>query len=37
MKRKHLSSRKSNKNFKKGMRTNKKNVTPPPSRGGYRL
>lgn len=37
MKRKHLSHKKSNKTFKKGMRTQRKNVTPAPSRGGYRL
>ena len=37
MKRKKMSYHKSNKVFKKGMRTNRKNVTPSPSRGGYRL
>lgn len=37
MKRKHLSRSKSHKNFRKGMRTQKRNIAPPPSRGGYRL
>ena len=37
MKRKHLSRHKSHKTFKRGMRTQKKNLTPAPTRGGYRL
>jgi hypothetical protein len=37
MYRKHLSHKKSNHKFKHGMRTHKKNLTPAPSRGGYRL
>lgn len=37
MRRKHLSTRKSHKNFKRGLKTHKKNITPSPSRGGYRL
>ena len=37
MKRKHMNRRHSHKNFKKGMRTNKRNISPAPSRGGYRL
>nr|QJB19905.1 MAG: hypothetical protein [Microvirus sp.] len=37
MKRKHLSKHKSHKNFKRGLSTNKKNISPAPTRGGYRL
>nr|QJB20475.1 MAG: hypothetical protein [Microvirus sp.] len=37
MKRRHLSRKKSNRVFKRGMRTQRKNITPPPSRGGYRF
>lgn len=37
MKRTKLSSKKSNKNFKRGMRTQKKNISPAPQRGGFRL
>lgn len=37
MQRKKMSHGKSNRNFKKGMGVHKKNITPPPSRGGYRL
>lgn len=37
MRRSKMSHGKSNRNFKKGMGVHKKNVTPPPSRGGYRL
>jgi len=37
MKRRHLSKHKSHKKFKAGMKTNRKNVSPAPSRGGYRL
>lgn len=36
MKRKKLNKRKSNKNFKSGMGTNKKNIQHA-TRGGYRL
>lgn len=37
MKRKHMSRHKSHKNFKRGLKTAKKNIAPAPSRGGYRL
>lgn len=37
MRRKKMSRKKSNKNFKKGMGTNRKNIAPAPTRGGYRL
>jgi len=37
MKRSKMSHHKSNKVFKKGMRTQKRNIAPAPSRGGYRL
>lgn len=37
MKRSHLKKSTSNKNFKKGMKTNIKNIVPAPTRGGYRL
>lgn len=37
MKRSKMSHKKSNRVFKKGMGTNRKNVTPAPTRGGYRL
>lgn len=37
MKRSHVSRHASKKSFKKGMRTQKKNVAPAPQRGGYRL
>lgn len=36
-KRTKLSRKKSNKIFKKGMKTNLKNIMPAPQRGGYRL
>lgn len=36
-KRKKLSRGKSKKIFKKGQKIKKKNVTPAPTRGGYRL
>lgn len=35
--RKKMSRKKSNKNFRKGLNTNSKNLAPPPTRGGYRL
>jgi len=35
--RKKLNKRKSNKNFKKGMGVNKKNIKPLSTRGGYRF
>lgn len=37
MKRSKMSRTKSNKTFKKGMGTQRKNIAPAPSRGGYRL
>ena len=37
MKRHKMTHKQSNKKFKKGMGTHKKNVAPPPSRGGYRF
>lgn len=37
MKRKHMSRHLSKKTFKRGMKTQRKNIQPPPSRGGYRL
>nr|QJB19373.1 MAG: hypothetical protein [Microvirus sp.] len=37
MRRSKMSHKKSNRVFKKGMGTNRKNVTPAPTRGGYRL
>lgn len=37
MQRKKMSHKKSNKTFKRGMSTNRKNITPAPTRGGYRL
>ena len=36
MKRKSLSKSSPNRNFKKGMRVHKKNITPKPQRGGIR-
>lgn len=35
--RKRLNKKKSNKNFKKGMNVNKRNIVQKPSRGGHRL
>lgn len=37
MKRSKMSKKSSNKSFKKGMKMRSKNITPAPSRGGYRL
>lgn len=37
MKRQNVSRHASKKSFKKGMRTQKKNLMPAPQRGGYRL
>lgn len=37
MKRKKLSQKRSKKTFKKGMKTNVRNVQKQPSRGGIRL
>ena len=37
MKRSNVKKSQSKKTFKKGMRTNAKNVQPTPQRGGYRL
>lgn len=38
MKRMRMSRKASKRNFKKGARkVHKKNITPPPMRGGYRL
>lgn len=37
MKRQHISKSSSKRSFKKGMRTQKKNLMPAPQRGGYRL
>lgn len=35
--RKRLNRKKSNKNFKRGMKIQKKNIKPRSTRGGYRL
>lgn len=37
MKRKRLNKKSSNRNFKKGLGTNKKNLPKRATRGGYRL
>lgn len=37
MKRHRMTKRQSNKNFKRGMKTHRKNVAPAPMRGGYRI
>jgi ribosomal protein S20 len=37
MKRKSLSNKKSNRSFKSGMKTSRKNLQAAPSRGGFRL
>lgn len=37
MRRRALSKKKSKKNFKRGLKFNKKNIKPAPNRGGYRL
>lgn len=37
MKRKKMSHKKSNRVFRKGMGTDRKNIAPAPTRGGYRL
>lgn len=37
MRRSHMSRKSSKRNFRKGFKTHKKNVAPPPMRGGIRL
>lgn len=37
MKRQRMTKRHSNKNFKRGMSLNRKNLSPVPQRGGFRL
>lgn len=37
MKRSRMTRSSSNRNFKRGMNTQRKNLAPAPQRGGYRL
>lgn len=37
MKRMKITRRSGNRLFRKGMKTERRNVAPPPARGGYRM